>query len=217
MTQRTPTLTSLIILCILSGGIAGCAPRSTPPAALPTPTIAPGWERSIHEGECGYVIDLPSDMDATSQGTYSWIWGRTSSEPGGPAANFIYVSVIPDDFTQSGGGEEIIYNYDPAETRTLLEMQVGEGRSLREDPNLATWFKYTRLPDTSLRGQAAQTYENEQPWEFPLGTKEIRYYVQAQSCTYLIGGYLSTAGSGQPGAFDEEFFDQIIASFRLTR
>ena len=120
--------------------------------------------------------------------------------------------MIPDDFPQSGG-EGVIYNYDPVETRTLLSMQVGESRSLREDPNLASWFTYTRLPDTALGGHAAQTYENEQPWEFPPGTREIRHYVQAQGCTYLVGGYMATVGSGQPGAIDQELFEQIISTF----
>ena len=67
----------------------------------------------------------------------------------------------------------------------------------------------------ALSNQTAQTYENTQPWEFPLGTKEIRYYLKANGCTYLVGGYMATVGSGQPGAIDEELFDQIIATFRL--
>ena len=33
---------------------------------------------------------------------------------------------------------------------------------------------------------------------------------------YLIGGYLSTVGSGQAGAIGEELFDEIIATFRLS-
>jgi hypothetical protein len=153
-------------------------------------------------------------MDGTSQGMYSWSLRVSASEPVGLVSNFIYISVIPDDF-QGGPGE--IYNYDPAETQTLLNMQVGESKSLRDfDPNLAPWFTFTRLPDTALSNQAAQTYENPQPWEFPAGTKEIRYYLKANGCTYLIGGYMSTVGSGQSGAIDEELFDQIIATFRLA-
>jgi hypothetical protein len=152
-------------------------------------------------------------MDVASQGTYNWLLNYPGTEPNGPYPNFVYVSVIPADF-QGGAGE--IYNYDPAETQTLLNMQVGESRALREDPTIAPSFTYTRLTDTTLGNQAAQTYENTQPWEFPPGTKEIRYYLQAQGCTYLIGGYLSTVGSGQPGAIGEELFDQIIASFRLA-
>jgi hypothetical protein len=140
-------------------------------------------------------------------------WERVVN-PARPVPNFIYISVIPDDLQSPEPGA--IYNYDPVETRILLSMQIGESSSLRDDPLLADWFTYTRLPDTALGGQAAQTYENDQPWEFPLGTKEIRYYLKANGCTYLIGGYIATVGSGQTGAIDEELFNQIIAAFRLT-
>jgi hypothetical protein len=149
-----------------------------------------------------------------NQGTYSWLLSPTASEPSGPVSNFVYVSIIPDDFS-SNAGDEIIYNYDPADAQTLLNLQVGESRSLREDPNFADWFSYTRLPDRSLGNQTAQTYENTQPWEFPLGTKEIRSYLKANGCTYLVGGYMATVGSGQPAAIDEELFDEIIATFRV--
>jgi hypothetical protein len=152
-------------------------------------------------------------MQGTSQGTYSWILGTSSSEPSGPVPNFVYVSVIPDGF-QSQPGD--IYNYDPAETEALLNVQVGESKSLREDVNLAASFTYTRLPDTSLGGQSAQVYENSQPWEFPAGTKEIRYYLQANGCTYLVGGYMNSVGSDQPGAMNEELFDQLIATFQVS-
>jgi hypothetical protein len=214
MTARTQVSTRLILLSILLSWLAGCARPSTPPAAPPTPTVPSGWETYNNQGQCGYAIDHPSDMDGASQDTYSWILSRTTTEPSGPVPNFIYISVIPDDF--QSGGDEIIYNYNPAETQTLLNIQVGESRSLRDDPNIAPWFTYTRLPDTSLGNQAAQTYENTQPWEFPLGTREIRYYLKANGCTYLVGGYMATVGSGQPGAIDEELFDQIISSFRLA-
>jgi hypothetical protein len=155
-------------------------------------------------------------MEAARQGTYNWLLSVTATDPSGPVPNFIYISVIPDGFPRSGEEPGAIYNYDPAETQTLLNMQVGESKSLREDPNLTSSFTYTRLPDTTLGGQAAQTYENTQPWEFPPGTKEIRYYSKGNGCTYLIGGYIATVGSGQPGAIDEELFNQIVATFRLA-
>jgi hypothetical protein len=215
MPERTPLSTKLIILTILLGGLVGCARPNTAPAVLPTPTLPPGWEIYTNQGQCSYAISHPSNMDGASQDVYSWILSPATAEPSGPVPNFIYISVIPDDFQSSGG--EIIYNYDTVETQTLLSMQVSESRSLRDDPNVADWFTYTRLPNTTLNNQSAQTYENTQPWEFPLGTKEIRYYLKANGCTYLIGGYMATVGSGQPGAIDEELFDQIIATFRLAR
>jgi hypothetical protein len=211
MTAGTQVGTSLMILSIVLAGVAGCAPEST---VVPTPTLPPGWETYTNQGQCGYSISHPSNMDGAGQDTYSWILSSTAAEPGGSVPNFVYISVILDDF--QSGGEEIIYNYDPVETQTLLNMQVGESRSLRDDPTLADWFSYTRLPDEVLSNQTVQTYENPQPWEFPPGTKEIRYYLRANGCTYLIGGYMATVGSGQPGAIDEELFDQIIATFRLA-
>ena len=213
MMARTQVITSLILLTTLLGGVAGCVAPSTPPAEPPTPTLPSGWETYTNQGHCGYAIDHPSSMDGASQGTNNWNLSHTATEPSGPVPNFIYISVIPDDFQNEPGA---IYNYDPAETQTLLNMQVGESRSLREDPNLANWFTYARLPDRTLSNHTAQTYENTQPWEFPPGTKEIRYYLKANGCTYLVGGYMATVGSGQPGAIDEELFDQIIATFRLA-
>ena len=214
MTKRTRVSTKLLILSVLFAGLVGCTPQSTPPEALPTPTVPPGWERYVSQGQCSYSIDHPSTMDITGQGTYSWILGISSTEPSGPVPNFVYVSVIADDFSPNAG-DEIIYNYDPAEAQTLQSLQVGESRSLREDPNLTDWFSYTRLPDRSLGNQTAQTYENTQPWEFPPGTKEMRSYLKANGCTYLVGGYMATVGSGQPGAIDEALFDEIIVTFRV--
>jgi len=227
--QRTYLLTRwLVLLSLFFGGVAGCAPASPSPVALATPTLpvvpspspaAPlettlpaGWESYENQAQCGYTIDYPSEMRGASQGTYSWILSPGTGEPTEVVPNFVYVSVIPDGF-QGEVGE--VYNYDPVAVETLLSMQVGEGKSLHDNPAVAQGFTYTRLPDTTLDNQAAQMYENTQPWEFPPGTKEIRYLLQANGCTYLIGGYMDTTGSTQPGAMNEERFNQIITTFRL--
>jgi hypothetical protein len=231
MTARTQVITRVMILSILFEAVVGCAPANTqspatepsaatlPPAStatLPTATLPAGWETYTIQGQCGYAIDHPSDMEGTSHGTYSWSLRVSTTDPSGPSTNFVYVSVIPDGFQNEPGA---IYNYDPAATETLLRMQAGESRPLYDDPNLANFapsFTYTRLPDRTLSNQSAQAYENTQPLEFPPGTKEIRYYLKANGCTYLVGGYMATEGSGQPGSIDEELFDQIIATFRLA-
>lgn len=223
----------LALMSLLVVVAAGCAPATTQPVEPTTtppveatepvdPATAPpatevtlpsGWESYIGQGQCGYTIGHPADMEGTSQNTYSLTLSQAATEPSGPFPNFIYVSVIPTDF-QGGAGE--IYNYDPAETQTLLSLQPGESKSLREDPALAPSFTYTRLPDTTLNHQAAQAYENNQPWEFPAGTKEIRYYLQGNGCTYLIGGYISTDDSGAAGAIRRELFDEIVATFQAN-
>ena len=227
----------LVLLSLLFAVAAGCAPAATQPVdqaistslieatqtieqATQTPlieaTVPSGWETYTSEGQCGYTISHPAGMEGTSQAMYSWTLTHAITEPTGIDPNFVYVSVIPGDFQ---GGPGVIYNYDPAATERLLNMQVGESGSLYDDPNLADmapWFTYTRLPDTTLSGQTAQTYENTQPWEFPPGTKEIRYYLQANGCTYLFGGYMTTADSGEPRAISQELFDDIIATFQVN-
>ncbi len=216
----------LVLLSLFFGGVAGCTPASTPPVDLATPhpvsmpspafppeaTLPSGWDTYVSLGECGYAISHPADMQGASQGTYSWILSPVTGETNEVVPNFVYVSVIPDGF-QGEAGE--VYNYDPVAAETLLNMQAGESKSLHANPNAAQGFTYTRLPDTTLSNQAARTYENTQPWEFPPGTKEIRYLLQANGCTYLIGGYMDTTGSTQSGAMNEERFNQIITTFRL--
>lgn len=226
MTLRIQPSPILMILVIFASTLAGCAPANTPPAeqpaesptVLPTVTPAPalpsGWETYSNAGQCGYTIGHPADMDGAGQGDYNWLLTPAAADPGGPIANFIYISVIPDDFEGTEPGS--IYNYDPAETRALLDLQAGESLSLRDDPAFDPWFTYTRLQDVVLSGRPSQAYENTQPWEFPPGTREIRYYLQANGCTYMIGGYLATAASDQPAAIDQALFDQILATFRLT-
>ncbi len=218
----------LVVLSLLFGGVAGCAQVATPPIvvatatspSIPSPTaqveatVPAGWEKYSSQEQCGYFVSHPADMEGASQGTYSWILSPSVTDPVGTARNFLYISVIPDEF--QSGGDEIIYNYDPAEAETLLNIQVGESKSLRADPGTAQWFNYKRLTDTILNNRAARTYENTQPWEFPTGTREIRYILQGNGCTYMIGGYLDTTGSNQPGTINEELFDQIIATFQLN-
>ena len=215
--RRTQIMTGLLLLGIIFGGGVGCAlPGNQPPVSptvVPSQTPPPGWETYAYHEQCSYLIDHPANMDGASQSAYSWLLRSTAEDPSGPVPNFLYISVVPDDFQNNEPG--VIYNYDPAEAQSLLSMQVGETRSLREDPNTASWFTYTRLPDTTLGVQAAQSYENNQPWEFPPGTKEIRYYLKGNGCTYLVGGYISTVGSGQAGAIDQVLFEQIVATFRL--
>ena len=215
MTKKLQAVASLIIVGILLTGLVGCASQSTQPSVSPTSTLAPGWVTFSDDinGQCGFAIDHPSGMESTANGTYSWTLSNITEGPSGPLPNFIYISIIPNDFHSTEPGA--IYNYDANGTQTLLNIQVGDSKSLHEDPNLAPSFTYTRLADTTLGDQTAQTYENIQPWEFPPSTKEIRYYLKGKDCMFMVGGYLSTVGSGQTGAIDPDLFEQITTTFRL--
>ena len=225
---------ALVMVGLLLAGATGCVPEgqalpmpstipsttqsSAPPTAvLPTATaeaiVPSGWETHT-DPRFHYSISYPPGMEGADSGSYSWTLGMKLANPDEGARNFVYLSVIPAGFQSSGGD---IYNYNTAEADILLNMQVGESKSLHEGLDTAAGFSYTRQPDTILNGQTAKVYENTQPWEFPQGTKEIRYYVQTEAYTYLLGGYVDTTGSDQPGAITEAVLDQIIATFRVTR
>jgi hypothetical protein len=192
-----------------------------PAALLPTATsealLPEGWETHTSQ-QCEYAISFPSEMEATEQNPYSQTFAFELPNPDEGARNFIYVSVISPEIqnmVKAGIYNHEVYNYDPAAADILLSMQVGESKSSSHVPNVETGFTYQRQPDAMIGGQAAQAYENAQPWEFPAGTKEIRYYSSLDGCTYLIGGYVDTTGSDQPGAITEELFKQIMATFQF--
>jgi hypothetical protein len=198
--------------------IASATPLPTATAEAPAPTdtveapIPAGWMTHTNQ-RCQYAISYPAEMQVTDQGTTSQLFAFDLDTPGAGPNNFIYVSLIDQNSPATSAG--IIYNYDPVETEILLNMQIGESKPSRDFAGVAEFFTYERGPDTSIDGHDAQTYENAQPWEFPVGTKEIRYYLSLNGCTYLIGGYLDAMGSSQAGAISEELFNQIIATVQF--
>lgn len=211
----TPSSTSLPIP-------TATGPEAVPTTAVPTTIseapIPAGWTTYASQ-QCEYAISYPSEMLARAENSYSEIIRFNLANPEEGARNFIYVSVIDSEIqnmVKQGVYFHDVYNYDPVEAEVLLNMQVGESKALHDIANTAPSFTYQRKPDTQINGYVAQTYESLQPWEFPLGTKEIRYYLSQNGCTYLIGGYMDTTGSDQPGAIKEELFRQIVATIQLT-
>jgi hypothetical protein len=230
---RTP----LCIACLLLIVSVGCSPVSTTPSPPTAPSatelpaltatasstatsealIPAGWSTYTNQ-QCEYAISFPSEMQV-EQGSYSLTLMFNSSNPDSPSRYFVYVSVIDPEIqrkVEQGAYDFEVYNYDPVQSERLINLQVGESISTHPNADMAQWFTYQRKPDTSIGGYAAQTYENLQPWEAPLGTKEIRYYLIRNGCTYLIGGYLDTTQSSQPGAITEDLFHQIVSTMRVT-
>jgi hypothetical protein len=229
----------LIVAGFLLMVCAGCSPASTqapePPTAGPTtlpaasPTTPPaspaptaareaeapaGWA-TYSSQSCDYAISYPADMQVASNGSYSRILDFKTDNPDEAARNFVYVSVVDPEvrgMVEAGIYNGEVYNYDPVEAEILLNMPVGESSTVRQIPNVEAGFIYERGPDAQISGYAAQIYENDQPWEFPAGTKEIRYFLSRDECTYVIGGYLDTTGGNQPGAISEELFNQMMAT-----
>ena len=222
MKKTLVPILSMIILTISTCASPTIAPGITEQPLEPTavPSIVPteasipmGWQ-TYTSPRFQYSISYPMGMVVSDNGEYSVTLGVQQTDSGAGARNFVYVSVIPAGF-QSEGGE--IYNFNTPETDVLLNMQVGESKALREFAGLAEAFTYTRLADTAISGQAAKTFENTQPWEFPEGTKEIRYYLQTEEYTYLFGAYVNTNGSTQSDAITEDLFNQIVDTFLLIQ
>ncbi len=188
------------------------------PMPLVSEALQPqGWSTFTSQ-QCEYMISYPSEMQATDQSPYGATFRYELPDPDQGARNFIYLSVISPEIqraVQAGAYQHEVYNYDPAATDILLDMQVGATKSVHSNPNLVSGFVYQRQPDTTISGYAARSYENLQPWEFPAGTKEIRYYVTEGACTYLLGGYVDTTGSSQPGAITEDLFHQVMGTLQL--
>lgn len=154
-------------------------------------------------------------MYLTNEDPYSEIYAVFLENPEAGARNFVYVSVILPEIqamVKAGAYQNEVYNYDPKVTETLLGMAVGENISVSD---LDTGFTYERKPDTQIGSYTAQAYENIQPWEFPLETKELRYYITLNTCVYQIGGYVDTTESDQPGSITEELFNEIVATIQL--
>lgn len=196
--------------------------QPTPTTPLPTETseamIPAGWSTYTSQ-RCEYEISYPSEMRVTDETPYSRTLAFSPTTEDEVARNFVYLSVIdPEIQSRIEGGvyDYEVYNYDPGEAEILLNMQVGESEAVRELANVTSGFTYQRQPDTPISGYAAQTYENTQPWEFPSGTKEIRYFLSLNGCNYLIGGYFDTTQSNQPGAITEDLFHQIMSTIQVT-
>ncbi len=202
----------------VNGVTASFDPRATPAESGEAPVPA-GWETYTSASQqCGYVIGYPPELKASDQTPYSQLFAFDLPESDAGARNFIYVSVITPEIqiaVKDGIYNHEVYNYDPAAMEILLNLQVGESKPVHQAPSVASGFTFERKPDTQLGGHFALTFENLQPWEFPAGTKEIRYALSLDGCTYLIGGYMDTTQSNQPGAITEELFDQIIAAIQV--
>jgi hypothetical protein len=168
--------------------------------------------------QCGYAISYPPEIQVTEQTPYSQTFSfkLTDSDAGIP--NFVYMSVVTPEIqkmVKDGIYNHDVYNYDPAAIEILVNMQPGESKSVHPVPDMETGFTFERKLDTQISGYIAQTYENIHPWEFPSGTKEIRYYLPSDECVYLIGGYVNTIQSNQAGVIIEDLFYQIIATVQV--
>ena len=190
-------------------------PSPTPAAPEPSPTSEPlapaGWTTYTSQ-RCEYGLSFPAEMQVTRDTAYSTTFKFNPADFPEGTPNFIYVSVIDQEYLNLN--PEDVYNYAPEEADRLMNLQVGESGTLADLEQFAEYITYTRLPDTILSDQTAMAFENLKPWEFPAGTKEIRYYLDLDGCLYQVGGYMDTTRSEKPGAITEDLFQQVVDTFQ---
>ena len=202
----------------VNGITASFDQRAMPAETSQAPAPAGWMTYTSANSQCGYVISYPPELQVTEETPYSQTFGFQLTDSDAGARNFLYVSVVTPEvqnIIKEGRYEHDVYNYDPAATEILRNMQIGESKLAHQSPSMEIGFTFERKPDTQINGYTARSYENLNPWEFPSGTKEIRYLLPLDRCTYLIGGYMDSTGSNQPGAIAEELFNQIFASIQL--
>lgn len=205
----------------VNGATASFDPRAMPTPLSTNETLIPvGWVTyNSANQQCGYAISYPPEIQVTEQTPYSQTLGFKLPDSDAGIPNFIYMSVVTPEIqkmVEDGIYNHDVYNYDPAAIEILVNMQTGESKSVHPAPAMETGFTFERKLDTQISSHIAQTYENIHPWEFPAGTKEIRYYLPSDGCIYLIGGYVDTTQSNQPGAITEELFNQIVTTIQLN-
>ncbi len=203
----------------VNGVTASFDHRAMPAENSQTPAPAAWVTYNNASQQCGYEISYPPELQVTEQTPYSQTLAFKLPDSDAGIPNFIYMSVVTPEIqkmVEDGNYNHDVYNYDPAATEILVNMQTGESKSVHQAPGMETGFTFERKLDTQISGHNAQTYENTQPWEFPSGTKEIRYYLPSDGCIYLIGGYVDTTQSNQQGAIMEDLFHQIIATVQVV-
>lgn len=161
-----------------------------------------------------YKILYPENYVIESSGFYSILLFKPAKEPGAGPMNFIYVSIVQPNMVDNEGE---IYNYNPIKFKTLNGLKIGESISLADadQPVFDKWFTYTRLDDVKIDGHTAKQFENNNPWELPKGTTEIRYIFEANGYIYILGYYYGGERVINPIDANEAF--NVVSSFRLNK
>jgi hypothetical protein len=215
-------ITSLILFLGIAGWYFVSArkfsqPQSSPTVATPNPqnevtvAVPKDWINFKSE-RLGFSIYHPRDWEIQENGEYSYILVKQNGQPVVGPANFIYISVVVPE-QRSNEGE--VYNYHPSALQKLKSLKIGEHVSVADfdQPDLNAWFTYTRVDDTRIGDFTAHRYENNQPWEFPIGTTETRY-IFGEDTLYIMGSYTGGENIGD-AAIDPRIAHQIITSLRV--
>ncbi len=209
---KTVMLLALILTIVVTAGVNFYWQRDKQPK--PGEVVDQSITHDVGEDELGYQLVIPDKYEIEETGQFSRRIFHKLQESGVGQSSFIYISVIPigKDFSP---GE--IYNYSKDELKQLIEMKVGEKKTIgnisRSD--LVPYFQFTRIEDAMMGGYGAKSFVNNKPWEFPPGTSEYRYIVPFAQATYLIGVYVNEDLDVSENITLTEF-NELISNFKIT-
>lgn len=187
--------------------------KVTPPkTSAPTPQTS-DWKKFDYP-ELGILLSLPPDFVESSNGEYSKSFARISESPNAKNSVFLYFSVVPAGVsTQSAE----FYNYNNQDFQTMISMQDGETKNLRnsENPEVNKYFNYQKVGNVTIEGYSTKSYINTKPWEFPSGTTEYRFITEFANVNYIIGGYLGL-DVNSPTYISREEFNKILETVKFT-
>jgi|GEM_PF-2967169 len=171
------------------------SPTSQIPTSMPT-TV---WQTYTSQ-EFNYSIKYPPHLEAENDTPYSVLFSQKQTQPGAASFPPLYVSVIPDGFSNTNAE---VYNYMSADNiNSFFSMRVGESKQIQAD-------SYGKLPDIIIAGQPAvviESYIQSGGGGVPLIDKRI--YIKKNGYTYMIGGYYFDAGDD---------FQTSLSAFAFTK
>ncbi|OGG64684.1 hypothetical protein A3C18_00130 [Candidatus Kaiserbacteria bacterium RIFCSPHIGHO2_02_FULL_54_11b] len=201
--RKTITL-AIVVVALVLGLYVAFIPREE--AAVNA--VAPKDWKEYSNDSLGVRFFSPTRLTVAQNGSYS----VTISDASAQTAEFYYVSVVPSTLLDTNEAE--VYNYQKAFHQKLLGLAVGEKANLADVANLAEWYTYVRQPDTVVNGRTARVFLNQNPWEFPAGTREYRYVFELRNKTVLVGGYFTD--TQVPTRLNLAEFEQIVSSMVIT-
>ncbi len=184
-------------------------PPTNEPASVQTSQLS--GEPYVHP-TMNYEIIVPENMQLDVVSDYSIQLFPNGDIQGQGPTNFLYVTVIPQDFSND---KAEAYNYQAswyekliAVSKTGESVSVADARSQQDE-----WYTYTRVDDVVIDGKTFLSFENTKPWEFPTGTTERRFLLEDNGKRYILGYYTG----GETGALvDPKIALKVLQSIKLT-
>lgn len=140
-----------------------------------------------------YSLKYPSILEISQQdlqnSPYSVLFIVKQTQPGPSGFPSLYVSVIPDGFTNTGS---VIYNF--MQQNFIDKAIQAKINDILQDGDTSTgWNTYNKLPDTVVASLIGTTIENDKVWEGENGLKDRRVFIKKKGFTYMIGTYYQSA------------------------